>query len=267
MTDSHGPAPQAETPAETAAGVRAAPAPPPPPPLLAFAPVPVRPRCDGWTPQKQRDYVEMLADTGVSKQAAAHVGMSEQSVSRLRRRADARAFDLACEAAMRLAAPRIRSVAWERAVEGTVKQHFYHGELKGEERVYDNRLLLALLGKLDRILEPPEQAAAVAANWQAWMDAIEQARPAPLLAPPASDDRPLDDLPGSEPVWQDEKGIWWTEFPPPAGFDGRANGVWDGVRFYKRTLTPDERAAVEALKGRELEGESARRDRYFGFRA
>lgn len=247
MTDSHGPAPQAETRAATPAAtpaptpVNAAPATagsPPPPLLPAFAPVPVRPRSDGWTPQKQRDYVEMLADTGVAKQAAAHVGMSEQS-----------------------------SIAWERAVEGTIKQHFYHGELKGEERVYDNRLLLSLLGKLDRVLEPPREAAAVADDWQAWMEAIEQERPAPLLAAPLPDDRSWNDLPGSEPVWRDAKGIWWTEFPPPPGFDGKADGVWDGHCYYKRTLTPAERAAVDAQAGREFDREGARRDRYFGFRA
>ena len=31
----------------------------------------------------------------------------------------------------------------------------YHGELKGEERVYDNRLLVYLLGKIQHLLEPP----------------------------------------------------------------------------------------------------------------
>jgi hypothetical protein len=33
--------------------------------LLAFEPVPLRHRHDGLTPQKQREYVEALADTGI----------------------------------------------------------------------------------------------------------------------------------------------------------------------------------------------------------
>jgi hypothetical protein len=59
-----------------------------------FDPVPVRARHDGWTPKKQRLYVEGLADTGCASEAAARVGMTEQSANRLRRRPDARGSTL-----------------------------------------------------------------------------------------------------------------------------------------------------------------------------
>jgi hypothetical protein len=72
--------------------------------ILDFDPVSLRPRVDGWTPERQREYVEALADSGVARHAAARVGMSEQGVNRLRRRADARSFDRACDAALRLGA-------------------------------------------------------------------------------------------------------------------------------------------------------------------
>lgn len=260
MTDSHGTAPQAEPSANGAADAAL-----PPPLLPASAHVPVRPRCDGWTPQKQRDYVEMLADTGVARQAAAVVGMSEQGASRLRRRPDARAFDLACEAAMRFGAHRLRSVAWERAIEGTIKQHFYHGELKGEERVYDNRLLISLLGRLDRVLEPRAEAAAVAESWEPWMAAIEAGRP-----PPVPEEPPSWKAEDDEAVWRDDDGVLWTVFPPPPDFEGEEQGTYADGKWYQRTLTPAERAVIDgdADRARDSEREDGRtrRDRYFGFR-
>ena len=149
---------------------------------LAFDPVPLRSRADGLTPEKQREFVEALADCGIARVAAARIGVSEQAIARARRRADARSFDLACEAARRIGARRLHDLAWERAVEGTIKQHFYHGELKGEERVYDNRLLIYLLGKTQHLLEPPPEAEAIAADWEPWMEAVEQGLPPPALA-------------------------------------------------------------------------------------
>ena len=145
----------------------------------AFDPIPLRYRRDGLTPEKQRAYVEALADCGVAREAAARIQVSEQAVNRARRRADAKSFDLACEGAVRFAARQVRSIAFERAIEGTIRRHYYHGELKSEERVYDNRLLIYLLGKLDRHLEPPAEAEAVVADWEPWMEAIEQGLPAP----------------------------------------------------------------------------------------
>jgi hypothetical protein len=233
-----------------------------------FDPVPLRYRHDGLTPEKQREYVEALADTGVAHEAAARVGVSEQAINRVRRRADARSFDLACEAALRFAARRIRSIAFERAIEGSIKRHYYHGELKSEERVYDNRLLVYLLGKLDRQLAPPAEAEAVADNWQPWMEAIEQGLPAPL---PSDDEGPEEDeeagLCDRIEVWQ-EDGKWWTEFPPPAGFDGIEEGD-AGSYGYQRALSEAELAVVEAdevkERTRRIAEDIVRRDLHFGF--
>lgn len=236
--------------------------------LTDFDPVPLRYRQDGLTPEKQRDYVEALADTGVAREAAARIGVSEQAVNRVRRRADARSFDLACEAALRFAARRLRSIAFERAIEGTIKRHYYHGELKSEERVYDNRLLVYLLGKLERHLEPPAEAEAVADDWEPWMAAIEQGLPAPV---PGEVEAPEEDeeagLCDRIEVWQ-ENGEWWTEFPPPAGFDGVEDGEPDSYG-YKRALSAAELAVVEADEAEEraqrIAGQIARRDLHFGF--
>jgi hypothetical protein len=237
---------------------------------LGFDPVAVRYRQDGLTPAKQREYVEALADCGIGRVAADRVGVSEQSVSRLRRRADARSFNLACEAARRLGARRLHSIAWERAVEGTVRGHYYHGELKSEERVYDNRLLVYLLGRTEHLLDEPIGARAVAQNWEPFVEAIEQGLPAP--GEECGEEDPCepfdkDGLLKSIEVWEEPDGDW-TSFPPPAGFDGEERGQF-GDHLYRRTLSEDEAAAIEAAEAERRAATRAvdmiRRDRFFGF--
>lgn len=246
-------------------------------PLLTdFDPAPLRYRHDGLTPDRQREYVEAMADCGIAREAARRIGVSEQAVARVRRRADARAFDLACEAAQRIGARRIRSVAYERAIEGTIKRHYYHGELKSEEVVYDNRLLIYLLGKTAHLVESPPEAQAVADNWEAWMEAIEQGLPAPPEPEPEPAEEPAK---GDEPeeyydvdeedVWEETDGSgWWTRFPPPADYDGVQTDLW-GEEGYMRTLTEAEERAAEAARAEarmgQLAPEIARRDWYFGF--
>ncbi|HEX8653952.1 MAG TPA: hypothetical protein VF693_01850 [Allosphingosinicella sp.] len=224
-----------------------------------FDPVPVRARHDGFTPEKQRAFIEELADTGCVAAAAAKVGMTGQSATRLRRRADARSFDRAWDAATLANKRTLSAIAWDRAVNGTVKRHYYHGELKSEEIVHDNRLLIYLLGKADSMVERPAAAAQVLRNWEPWMDAVEQGLPEP---PPRSDDE--DEWDGTE-VMQLE-GEWWTTFPPPPGFDGVERGCYGDFR-YLRSLTEAEQAVIDAdlAERRRNDGRHARRDRYFGF--
>jgi hypothetical protein len=233
------------------------------PDRLAFEPVPLRYREDGLTPEKQRAYVEALADTGVAREAAARVGLSEQAINRVRRRADARSFDNACEAAHLFGARRLRSIAYERAVEGILKGHYYHGERVAEERVYDNRLLIYLLGKTEHLLARDEKnSRAVCDDWEAHMDALEQGLEAP---PPPEPVRP--GFTGYE-VRQDDEGVWWTSFPAPPGFDGEEQGEF-GEDGYERTLSDREQARVDAeldeQDAEHLASETARRDRFFGF--
>jgi hypothetical protein len=234
---------------------------------LAFDPVPLRYREDGLTPEKQRAYVEALADTGVAREAAARVGLTEQAINRVRRRADARSFDNACEAAHLFGARRLRSIAWERAIEGTLKGHYYHGELISQERVHDNRLLIYLLGKTGHLLDPPAESRAICDKWETHMDALEQGLPPPQPRRAEAATPGGMEWTGDE-VSEDDEGIWWTIFPPPAGFDGEEQGEF-GEDDYKRTLSAQEQALVVAeLDEQDAQyraGEAARRDRFFGF--
>lgn len=239
----------------------------PPRDILDFDPVPLRYREDGLTPEKQRAYVEALADTGVAREAAARIGLSEQAVNRVRRRADARSFDLACEAAHLFGARRLRSIAYERAIEGTLKGHYYHGERVSEERVHDNRLLIYLLGKTGHLLEPPKGSRSVCDDWEAHMDALEQGLPPPGRQRADAPEAEKTEWTGYE-VREDDDGVWWTSFPPPAGFEGEELGRF-GEDNYERTLSAREQSLVDLdLAEEEAEfraGETARRDRFFGF--
>jgi len=71
--------------------------------LLSFAPVPVRVRHDGWTPEAQRRYILELARGYGPASAAKRVGKSRQSAYALRGKPGAEGFAAAWDAAERLA--------------------------------------------------------------------------------------------------------------------------------------------------------------------
>jgi hypothetical protein len=220
---------------------------------IDFDPVALRTRGDGWTREKQRWFIEELADCGVVREAAARVGMSEQSAYNLRRRADAATFNIAWEAALQLGVDRLRSVAYERAVHGVIKPHFYHGEKVGEERVFNDRLLLALLARAERTISHVDARRAVS-DWDRWMEAIEDGG-----APPPGGGRAEAEEPR---IWQDIEGRWWTDFRPPPGFAGDRRGE-HGDEDYCRACTAEELAAIEAMQARKEADEHRRRDAWF----
>ncbi|HMJ92987.1 MAG TPA: hypothetical protein VK472_02675 [Allosphingosinicella sp.] len=216
-----------------------------------FNPVELRARQDGWTPERQRAFIEELADCGIVREAASRVGMTEQSATRLRRRADAAAFSLAWDAAVRIGADRLRSIAFDRAINGVVRPHYYRGQVVGEERVYNDRLLIYLLGRADPIADRCV-VANVARDWDRWMEAIEDGLEKPLAAPGER----------NAPVWAGKEGAWCTSFPPPPGFNGEQHGRF-GDRDYRRECTIAEVGEIEAARARAQEKQALRRDLYF----
>lgn len=117
---------------------------------LAFTPVPVKPRHDGWTVARQRGFVLRLAVCGCVSAAARGAGMSAQSAYRLRKHPEAASFAAAWDKALGWGVDRTTDVALERALDGEVRPIFYRGRRIGERRVHDNRLAIAVLGRLDR---------------------------------------------------------------------------------------------------------------------
>ena len=114
-----------------------------------WVPVRRRPRRDGWTEEKQRRFIEVLADTGLVSLAAKEVGMTRMSAYRLRRAPYAGAFARAWDIARERAGALIEDIAFERAIEG-VEQELYdeHGELKGSRTIHNDRILTFLLRHL-----------------------------------------------------------------------------------------------------------------------
>jgi hypothetical protein len=199
--------------------------------LPSTALVPVTPRQDGWTPVKQREFIEKLADTGCVTEAACAVGMSPASAYRLRRRTDARAFDAAWEAALGRAMEQLIPSAMDRALNGTIREKWYKGEVVGAERIFHEKLLIWMLEKSEAMLRHHEARWAMRQDWDGALDAIEAGQTAPPK--PAKEHK----------VWGegggDRKEYWYTDSPPPPDYHGVALGK-PGDKDYMRLLSAEE---------------------------
>lgn len=97
-----------------------------------FDPVHVRYRHDGWTPQRQVDFIRALAACACIVEACRAVGMSPESAYNLRARSNADSFRAAWDAALDHCVGRVADSAVGRAVNGVVTPIFYRGEQVGE---------------------------------------------------------------------------------------------------------------------------------------
>lgn len=114
-----------------------------------WVPVRRRPRSDGWTEEKQRRFIEVLADTGRVALAAKAVGLSRQAAYELKRSAGGAAFSRAWDAARLHAGALLEDIAFDRAIEGREENVFNEcGEVIATKHVPDNRLLTFLLKHL-----------------------------------------------------------------------------------------------------------------------
>ena len=127
-------------------------------------PVPVRARHDGWTPEKQHDFIQALAESGCVREACAAVGMNARSAYRLRARTDASAFRQSWDIALDFAIRRLSDAAFSRALNGVSRPVFFQGEQIGERTHYDERLTMFLL----RYRDPT--------RYGAWLDGMEARR-------------------------------------------------------------------------------------------
>jgi len=116
--------------------------------LADYRPVTVRARHDGWTAERQRTFLTLLAETGSISEACIHAGVSSRSAYKLRQRPDATAFAKAWGEALRLATLRLTTIAFERAVKGTVREFWREGTCVAETRSPSDKLLMFLLSNL-----------------------------------------------------------------------------------------------------------------------
>lgn len=116
------------------------------PAAYEWVPVARRPRKDGWSPAKQRLFIEVLADTGCVAEAAREVHMSPRSCYALRRLPGAEPFAAAWDAAIQQASKRLIDLAFDRVIHGTDEPVFDRdGNRVGRRMRQDNRLLMFLL--------------------------------------------------------------------------------------------------------------------------
>lgn len=113
--------------------------------LPDFTPVPLRYRHDGWTPERQRAFIEALADTGCVSRATAIVNMSLEGVYYLRRQKGVEEFRAAWNAALDFGVQKLKDIAFERAIEGEMIPVFEKGKLMGYRRKRNDRLLMFCL--------------------------------------------------------------------------------------------------------------------------
>ena len=113
---------------------------------IAFTPVPqMRQRRDGWSADRQRRFIDLLAQIGLVAVCARAVGMSPKSAYALRRRPGAETFALAWDEAVGLGRCRAEAEAIDRAIKGERRPIFYRGRQVGERTVYNDKLLIAVL--------------------------------------------------------------------------------------------------------------------------
>ena len=124
------------------------------PRVPAFAPVPLRARADGWTPERQAAFLAQLALTRSVREAARRVGMARETAYRLRAKPGAGSFAAAWDAILGRETEGRRKVTpderAQRARYGLLKPVIYAGRHAGTMWKPDNSALLSQLAWLDR---------------------------------------------------------------------------------------------------------------------
>ena len=111
-----------------------------------WVPVLRRQRSDGWTPQRQVEFIAALSDCGCVRQAAANVGISVMSCYRLRRTPGAENFAAAWDAALAQAARLLVDLAFERAINGSDEPVFdKEGHRVGRRMRPNDKLMMFLM--------------------------------------------------------------------------------------------------------------------------
>ena len=99
--------------------------------------------------ERQVAFLEALAVTGSVRAAARRARVSHQTCYRARR--NSAAFGRAWDAALVVARAAAEAKLADCAMNGVEEEVWYHGELVGTRRRLSDRLLLAHLGRLDRL--------------------------------------------------------------------------------------------------------------------
>lgn len=119
------------------------------PGVVRFRPAARRARHDGWTPERQRQFIEVLAETGCVTQAAKEVKMSARSAYGLRKTVAAYAFRFAWDIALDHASQVMADNATSRAVNGYTVTKLFQGEVVHQEVRFDETFVMRMLASRD----------------------------------------------------------------------------------------------------------------------
>ncbi|APZ97298.1 hypothetical protein BWQ93_01420 [Sphingopyxis sp. QXT-31] len=156
-----------------------------------------------WTPRLQREFLEHVAVTGSVRIACDRVGMSPTAAYQLKQRPAGAAFRLGWAAAVLIARGRIADELLDRAIYGHEETTIVYREEERslyKRRRIDSRLGLAMLARLDRMVETRARAGeemlaqVIAGDWPGFLslfDVAEAAR-AVLADTHAADDTGAD---------------------------------------------------------------------------
>ncbi|UAK24669.1 hypothetical protein [Sphingomonas nostoxanthinifaciens] len=111
-------------------------------------------RQDGWTAERRRSFIALVAEGATVEAACARVGLSVASAYALRRRAGGAAFAMGWAAACLLARERLADVLMSRALDGQVDTYTRADGSVVTRHRHDNRLAMAMLTRLDRLADP-----------------------------------------------------------------------------------------------------------------
>ncbi len=120
----------------------------------AFAPVPLRTRQDGWTPERQGHFLAELARLGSVAGAARAVAMSREGAYALRRAPEAGSFAAAWDAVLRMPSGPQRKLTPEevmhRALSGLIKPVIWRGRVVATTWKTDGSMLLRAMRQANR---------------------------------------------------------------------------------------------------------------------
>ena len=117
-----------------------------------FAPVPLaRNRHDGWSPQRQKQFLVVLSATGTVGRAAQAVGMSKMSAYKLRKRTGAESFVAAWDDALSAGRAHMLDCAMERAINGVTTIRLRLGGVIDLDNGIDRRMMM------DALRVPPQR--------------------------------------------------------------------------------------------------------------
>jgi hypothetical protein len=120
-------------------------------PPIDFTPVVrTKERSDGWTPQRQREFISMIAATGNIGTACKALGMSQRSLYNLRRMDGAESFRAAWDAALVRGTDAIRAKLIDHSLNGIPEPVYYAGAQVGERRRFNHRSMMWMVERGDR---------------------------------------------------------------------------------------------------------------------